>query len=167
MASAVGRTINFTPRLPASRFTSSMTGNRPYAPVPMTKRHIARGWVLPKRAAYDQKHPGISLTLSFALVNLTSVDDDIALVGNAVDLEGTERKVRDPHRAPTSRSTEGSGRSLVHLLSYSLRLRRAVCGFLSLEKCRCVLFEARPFLNPPLFVFDTNERVGNLGHTHS
>ena len=38
MASAVGRTMSFTPRLSASRVTVSITGNRPYAPVPITKR---------------------------------------------------------------------------------------------------------------------------------
>src|SRR5262245_60171925 len=39
MASAVGSTTNLTLRSLASRSTSSMTGRRPYAPVPMT-RHV-------------------------------------------------------------------------------------------------------------------------------
>ena len=39
MASAVGSTTRSTLRSLASRFTSSMTGSRPCAPVPMT-RHV-------------------------------------------------------------------------------------------------------------------------------
>ena len=41
MASAVGRTNNLIVRRSASRSTSCITGNRPYAPVPMTScRHF-------------------------------------------------------------------------------------------------------------------------------
>jgi hypothetical protein len=43
MASEVGTTISFTPRASASCFTSSMTGNRPYVPVPMIRRVQCHG----------------------------------------------------------------------------------------------------------------------------
>jgi hypothetical protein len=35
-----------------------------------------------------------------AFVNVTLVDNDIVLVGDAVDVEGSELEVDDPHRAP-------------------------------------------------------------------
>src|SRR5262249_37764134 len=35
-----------------------------------------------------------------ALANFTMVDDEIVLVGDAIDFEDTESKVRDLHRAP-------------------------------------------------------------------
>src|SRR5262249_54042389 len=43
IASAVGRTSRSIPRAPASRSTSSITGNLPYAPVPTTSRRHFHG----------------------------------------------------------------------------------------------------------------------------
>ncbi len=75
MASLVGTMTNSTWRRSASRFTSFITGKRPYAPVPITSRR--RG------------------LLAFA--DLPAVDHHVLLVRAAVDPNGAEGKFVEVH----------------------------------------------------------------------
>src|SRR6266851_10464665 len=80
MASAVGR-INF--RRSASRRTSCITGNLPYAPLPMTSWRHFQVCFLQREVACAQTPRGIAWILfSIAFIDLSTVDHDIMLRAN-------------------------------------------------------------------------------------
>src|SRR5258707_10461255 len=97
MASLVGTMTNSTWRRSASRFTSFITGKRPYAPVPITSRWHFHGIFSPP----DRRMP--KLVTEFlgrcllAYADFSAVNHNVLLVRAPVDLEGTEGKFVEVH----------------------------------------------------------------------
>jgi hypothetical protein len=98
MALIVGRISNLTLCCFASRSTSFITGNLPYAPVPITSwRHFPR-YVLRDRQWRVPKVVSEFLGRRFlAVTNLPAVDDHIVFVGAVVNAERAKGEMIEAH----------------------------------------------------------------------
>src|SRR5438105_15627154 len=98
MALIVGRISNSMLRGAGSRFTSFITGNLPYAPVPTTSRwHLHGISSSTDRGGMSKLVAEFFRWLFLAFADLPMVDHDIVFVGAAVDLEGIEVKFVEAH----------------------------------------------------------------------
>src|SRR5438477_7431966 len=98
MAWLVGTMSNTTLRRSASRFTSSITGNRPYAP---SSDHEPLAF--PRDLFFDGQRcvpkflPKFLRGLLLAFANLPTVDDEVVLVGGLANAKGAKTEVSEVH----------------------------------------------------------------------
>src|SRR5258705_10068215 len=97
MASLVGTMINSTWRRSASRFTSFITGKRPYAPVPIKSRWHFHGIFSSIDKGVCPNSSRNLLEGDFAFADLPAVDHHVLLVRAAVDSNGAEGKFIEVH----------------------------------------------------------------------
>src|SRR5262249_22799750 len=97
MASAVGSTTNLTLRSLASRFTSSMTGRRPYPSADDQARALPRNVFFRGQRRVAKRLAELLGRLFLPSVDLASIDDKVAFVGHSVDIDRTELKMSEPH----------------------------------------------------------------------
>src|SRR5437763_2605108 len=96
MAWLVGTMSNTTLRRSASRFTSSITGNWPYAPLPITRRLHFHGI----SSSMDRGvWPNSSRNLFDGLANFPTVDDEVVLVGGFANAKGAKTEISEVHHS--------------------------------------------------------------------
>src|SRR5437899_2511642 len=99
MASAVGRTNNLIFRRSAWRRTSCITGNLPYAPLPMTSwRHFQGMFSSTESGVCPNSSRNCLDAFFFRLEIFPAVDHDIMLIRTAIDLDGAEGEIVKLHR---------------------------------------------------------------------
>src|SRR6266581_4975247 len=98
MARLVGAMSNSTLRRSASRFTSSITGNRPYAPVPITSRWHFHGISFDGERRVPKLLMESLRRLLLAFANLPAVDDEVVLVGGFANAKRAKAEISEVHR---------------------------------------------------------------------
>jgi hypothetical protein len=98
MASMVGKMSNSTLRRPASRFTSFITGNLPYVPVPTTSwLHFQGMSSLTDNGVCPKVGTEFLGRLLLAFADLASVNHNVVLMRRAIDLQRAEKEIFELH----------------------------------------------------------------------
>src|SRR5438552_1340027 len=97
MALLVGAMSNAILRRSASRFTSSITGNRPYASVPIEPLAFPRDLFFDGQRCVPKFLPKFLRGLPLAISNLPTVDEEVVLVGGLANAKGATTEVSEVH----------------------------------------------------------------------